>query len=118
MVNPGFFADTDPTVHLFDGSVVIKRIDERTGELEFSWAVQNSDGFIETAPIVSGYFEDPTGAVSVFETVPVTDVAAAILTIVDTVAGTYTVAVTHISVEGAGYDPDANEISNVLEGFG
>jgi hypothetical protein len=115
MVNPGYDPAVDPTVHLFDGGSFV---DEDTGDLVFGWVVQDSNGDIVLEPVVTDYFVEPDGMTFGFRSSPVEDGIGTTFTIdADaTMPGTYTFTVTHISVDGAGYNPDDNERPIVIEG--
>jgi hypothetical protein len=116
VANPGYDPAVDPTVHLFDGGSFV---DEETGDLVFLWVVQDSNGDIRFEPVVTGYFVEPDGARFGFRSGPVgTDEIGTTFTINadSTKPGPYSFTVTHVSVDGAGYNPDGNQIPITVVG--
>ena len=114
VVNPGFDINNDPTVHLFNATA---SKDEETDDLVFVAVVRAANGDLVFAPVVRGFFQTPSGEIFGFDTVPVgQDEVGTSFTIAesDVEAGAYTFTVTHILVEGAGYNPDANETEPIF----
>jgi hypothetical protein len=84
----------------------------------FLWVVEDSNGDIVFEPVVTGYFVEPDGITFGFRSGPVEDGIGTTFSIGPdgTKPGPYAFTVTHVSVDGAGYDPDGNQIPITIVG--